>query len=104
MRQALWLAFQASIVAFWMYAYSDIAEHDGTSFHIGQAFMIGLIWAFVATIILKIIAGQLQFWSGFIRQRSVLRANRKAKGLGRIGDGAGDAQHEPFHRVHRRRR
>jgi hypothetical protein len=64
MRQALWLVFQASIVGFWMFAYSEIAEHDGTKFHAGQAFLIGIIWAFLATIAVKFVSGLLRWIIG----------------------------------------
>jgi hypothetical protein len=37
MTQALWLVFQSAIVGFWVYAYQDIAQHDGTEFRPAQA-------------------------------------------------------------------
>lgn len=58
--QVAWLALQAGCVALSIYAFSDIAEHDGTKFHVGQAFMIGIVMAFLATIAVKFMMGLLR--------------------------------------------
>lgn len=62
MHQLKWFALQIACVAFCMYALADVASEKGTEFHSGQAFVIGMMLAFLVTIICKIVVGQYRYW------------------------------------------
>lgn len=61
-RQLGWLLFQAAIIAICMYALAESAANSGAPFHSGQAFFVGLLFAYVFTVAAKVIAGQYQYW------------------------------------------
>lgn len=63
MRQLGWLTLQCSAVAVGMWLAAEVATKEGTPVHWGQAFLFGMMLAFILTIVCNIVAGQYRYWT-----------------------------------------
>ena len=75
MSRAGWYIFQISIIGFWVYAGHQSALEAGEKFHLGQALLVGTIFAFIGTLGVVIVIEQWRMWSARLRAWRAIAAS-----------------------------